>query len=85
MSEHPGLNGRKASDWLRQSWQQETRTYPNHSPRLANETHPEPYCSIKHIPSPPGGNLSASAPPSWQESRQSRRCMSYTILGFTYY
>ena len=44
--EHPSLNGGKASDWLRQSQQQETRTRPNRSPRLANETHPEPYGSI---------------------------------------
>ena len=72
MLEHPGLNGRKASDWLRQSWQQETQTRPNCSPHLANETHPEPYGSIKCIPSPLGGNLGVSAPHSWQESRWSR-------------
>ena len=71
MSERPGLNGRKASDWLRQSQQQERRTRPNHLPRLVNKTCPEPYGSIKCIPFPPGGNLGVSAQHSWQESRQS--------------
>ena len=51
MLEHYGLNGGKASDWLRQFQQQETQTCPNHSSRLANETCPEPYGSINHIPS----------------------------------
>ena len=46
MLECPGLNGGKASDWLRQSWQQETRTRPNRLPHLANKTHLEPYGSI---------------------------------------
>ena len=64
MLEHLGLNGGKASDWLRQSQQQETQTRPNRLPCLVDETHPEPYSSIKHIPSPSGGNLSVSAPPS---------------------
>ena len=46
MLEFPGLNGGKASDWLRQSRQQETQTRPNRLPCLANETRPEPYGSI---------------------------------------
>ena len=46
--EYHRLNGGKASDWLRQSRQQETQTRPNHSPHLANETCAEPYGSIKH-------------------------------------
>ena len=77
MLERPSLNGGKASDWLRQPRQQETQTHPNRSPRLANKTHPEPYGSIKRIPSPPGGNLGALVPHSWQESRQSHRCTTY--------
>ena len=63
MLEQPGLNGGKASDWLRQSQQQETQTCPNHSPRLVNKTHPEPYGSIKCIPSPLGGNLGGQLHP----------------------
>ena len=36
---------------LRRSRQQETRTHPNRLSHLANETRPEPYGSINHIPS----------------------------------
>ena len=61
MLERPGLNGGRASDWLRPSpqWEVSSQTnfIPNHLPRLANNTRLEPYSSIDCIPSTTGGDV----------------------------
>ena len=60
--EHPGLSGRKASDWLRPFPQWEVLSQadfiPVHLPRLVNDTRLEPVALWSAFPSEPEGTWS---------------------------